>query len=287
MALGMAGSMQGLGRTARVEEGRRRCGGRGIRAPAAHLRGRCGCGLPGPALRTVGARAGGADIRAGPGPSEAEAGAVLSGLVGRSFDEGHAPGALSPIAYAFLGDAVWELYARTKELLPAARVVDYRKRTEAAVMAEHQAYCLDALTEREAGALALTARERDVVRRGRNSHTPSVPKRLRASREAKAMYAKATALECLVGYLYLTDPRRLGELMASLGMAASHTVKVKEGDGDSLGGWAAEATAAEAAAEARQAETARKGKEQRAAERRQQSKSEPRGFGGKGKSAAS
>ena len=81
-----------------------------------------------------------------------------------SREEGHAIGTLSPISFAFLGDVVWELYARTKHILPPSRVSAYRKQTELVVMAEHQALCLDKLTE---GGL-LTETELDVVRRGRN-----------------------------------------------------------------------------------------------------------------------
>jgi len=118
---------------------------------------------------------------------------------------------------------VWELYARTKHLLPPSRVASYRKETEREVMAEHQAACLDKLT----GEGRLSEEEADIVRRGRNSNTPSVPKRLRSNPDSKTIYAKATALECLVGYLYLTDPARLAEIMDVLDMRTDEKIKVK------------------------------------------------------------
>lgn len=145
-------------------------------------------------------------------------------LVGRSHEEGHSIGTLSPISFAFLGDVVWELHARTKHLLPPSRVTSYRKQTEKSVMAEHQAACLDKLT----GEGVLTEDELVVVKRGRNSNTPSVPKRLRSDPESKTVYAKATALECLVGYLYLTDPSRLAEVMRMLGMRTEEKIRIRQ-----------------------------------------------------------
>jgi len=59
------------------------------------------------------------------------------------------------------------------------------------------------------------------------SNTPSVPKRLRSNPDSKTIYAKATALECLVGYLYLTDPARLAEIMDVLDMRTDEKIKVK------------------------------------------------------------
>jgi 23S rRNA maturation mini-RNase III len=104
-------------------------------------------------------------------------------------------------------------------------VAHYRKETEKCVMAEFQAECLDRLTSEEE--LVLSEVEKLMVKRGRNSNTPTVPKRLRYSTDSKQVYAKATALECLVGYLYLTNPARLREVMEMLGMTTSEKIKVK------------------------------------------------------------
>jgi len=147
----------------------------------------------------------------------------LGSLIDRSYDEGHAVGSLNPISFAFLGDVVWELHARTKHLLPPSRVTSYRKNTEKEVMAEHQADCLDRLTQEG----KLNEDELDIVRRGRNSNTPSVPKRLRSDPNSKTVYAKATALECLIGYLYLTDPDRLAEVMELLDMVTAEKIRIR------------------------------------------------------------
>ena len=135
----------------------------------------------------------------------------------RMRDSGFAATCFSPITLAFLGDSVWDLYARCRHLLPRTHVTEYRERAMQCVRAEHQARCLDDL-ERSGG---LTPAERDIVRRGRNADVSVIPKRLRGSPEAKRIYQKATALECLVGYLYLTSPERLHGVMRRVGMVAS------------------------------------------------------------------
>jgi ribonuclease III family protein len=60
----------------------------------------------------------------------------------------------------------------------------------------------------------LTEMERGIVKWGRNAQTGKVPERLRANGK---LYREATALEVLVGYLYVCDRDRLDELMACVG----------------------------------------------------------------------
>jgi ribonuclease-3 family protein len=113
---------------------------------------------------------------------------------------------LSPAALAYLGDAVYELYIRCYYLLPQSRIRTYHERVVAQVRAETQARHLDELLPH------LTDAERDMVRRGRNA-TDKRPKRLKGT---TSTYQAATGLETLVGYLYLTQPDRLTELLARL-----------------------------------------------------------------------
>jgi 23S rRNA maturation mini-RNase III len=54
-----------------------------------------------------------------------------------------------------------------------------------------------------------------------------VPKRLRSDPNSKTVYAKATALECLIGYLYLTDPDRLAEVMELLDMVTAEKIRIR------------------------------------------------------------
>ncbi|MGB7522056.1 MAG: ribonuclease III domain-containing protein, partial [Spirulinaceae cyanobacterium] len=56
----------------------------------------------------------------------------------------------------------------------------------------------------------LTKFELEIVRRGRNASSKS-PRRL-----SPDIYQQATALETLIGYLYISDPQRLNELLAKL-----------------------------------------------------------------------
>jgi ribonuclease-3 family protein len=109
---------------------------------------------------------------------------------------------LSPISLAYVGDAVYELYVRQRYLFPPRRTHHYHQQVVAQVRAERQAEQLHAIQN------DLTDEERDVIRRGRNATVRS-PKRL----DPKT-YQEATGLEALIGYLYLTDPQRLFELLS-------------------------------------------------------------------------
>jgi ribonuclease-3 family protein len=111
---------------------------------------------------------------------------------------------VSPASLAYLGDAVYELYIRTYYLLPPKRISDYHNQVVTQVRAESQANHLRSLKP------LLTAPELEILRRGRNAATAS-PRRLDPE-----IYQQATSLETLMGYLYLTDPQRLTELLAHL-----------------------------------------------------------------------
>ena len=111
---------------------------------------------------------------------------------------------LSPAALAYLGDAVYELYVRTRLLMPPKRLQIYHQEVVARVRAESQAECLRSLEPH------LTPQETDMLRRGRNAASKS-PKRVEAN-----IYQQATSFETLLGYLYLTDPGRLVQLLAQL-----------------------------------------------------------------------
>ncbi|MCU0534348.1 MAG: Mini-ribonuclease 3 [Hydrococcus sp. Prado102] len=113
-------------------------------------------------------------------------------------------GQLSPASLAYLGDAVYELYVRTRYLLPPKRLGDYHNRVVARVRAESQAACWQALEP------YLSEEEKEIFRRGRNAATGK-PRRL-----SPELYGQATGLETLIGYLYLQNPIRLNELLARL-----------------------------------------------------------------------
>ncbi|MEO0458236.1 MAG: ribonuclease III domain-containing protein [Cyanobacteria bacterium P01_A01_bin.114] len=113
---------------------------------------------------------------------------------------------LSPIALAYVGDAVYELYIRTQLLWPPQRPQAYHNAVVGQVRAEQQAAYLGQLQP------FLSELEQDMVRRGRNA----APKRQR--RVNADLYQQATSFETLIGYLYLTDQPRLFELLGQLGI---------------------------------------------------------------------
>ena len=108
---------------------------------------------------------------------------------------------LSPAALAYIGDAVYELFIRRYYLVPPQRIQTYHQQVVAQVRAETQAQHLQTLIPH------LTTDELDWLKRGRNAVT-NRPRRVDAN-----IYQQATSLETLVGYLYLTNPQRLIELL--------------------------------------------------------------------------
>ena len=113
---------------------------------------------------------------------------------------------LSPVALAYIGDAVYELFVRTQLLLPPKRIADYHSQVVAQVRAEAQAAHLQNLEP------YLTLAEKDILRRGRNAVT-NKPRRLSIK-----IYQQASSFETLIGYLYLEDPQRLQDLLTKLNL---------------------------------------------------------------------
>lgn len=99
---------------------------------------------------------------------------------------------LSPHVLAYLGDAVYELYVRSRMVAagPPVPIRQLHRRTVALVRAEAQVEALRCLEP------LLTDEERDVARRGRNAGAATY---VSGSPEQRA---GSTAFEALVGYLY-------------------------------------------------------------------------------------
>ena len=110
---------------------------------------------------------------------------------------------LNGLQLAFIGDTVYDLYARGRALEEHdACVRELHRRAVAHVNARAQARAFAAVEP------LLTAAEADGARRGRNAHSRP-PKN-----QDPGDYARATALEALCGYLYLMGRNeRLDELM--------------------------------------------------------------------------
>jgi ribonuclease-3 family protein len=115
---------------------------------------------------------------------------------------------LSPVALAYLGDAVYELFVRSYFLFPPQNIRTFHRQVVNQVRAEQQAAYLECLKP------YLTDDEVEILRRGRNAASS---RKQRASLQA---YQQATALETLMGYLYLTDPPRLIEILGYLPLQA-------------------------------------------------------------------
>ncbi|ERN40100.1 Ribonuclease III [Rubidibacter lacunae KORDI 51-2] len=115
---------------------------------------------------------------------------------------------LSPAVLAYLGDAVYEVCARSRYLLPPKRLSDYHRLVVSAVRAETQAERLQTLEP------YLNADERDILRRGRNAASGR-PRRL-----SPLIYQQATSLETLIGYLFLCDRERLLQVLQWLDLCA-------------------------------------------------------------------
>ena len=107
------------------------------------------------------------------------------------------------MALAFIGDGVFELLVRERLLqngtLPAHKLHRLAVRK---VKASAQAQSYDAL------AAILNEQELSILKRGRNAHISNVPKSCTPEE-----YHKATGIESLFGYLYLSgELQRLEEL---------------------------------------------------------------------------
>lgn len=112
-------------------------------------------------------------------------------------------GMYSPLSLAFLGDSVYDTLTREyllrKANMPVSKLHSIKVRL---VCAEFQSKAYDTVAE------ALTEKELAVLKRGRNATGNTVPKHADA-----VEYRRATALECLLGYLRLTGQNeRISEL---------------------------------------------------------------------------
>lgn len=110
----------------------------------------------------------------------------------------------SPLVLAQLGDAVYELYIRSK-LLTQKRTTPHKMHLEAVryVKAKAQAKGLMILLP------LLNPEEENIVRRGRNAKSGHQPKNV-----SMMDYRHSSAFEALIGYLYLKgQDKRLKKLL--------------------------------------------------------------------------
>lgn len=111
---------------------------------------------------------------------------------------------LSPLTWAYVGDAIYELYIRTN-LVNKTKLKPHKLHIESIkyVKAKAQAEKLKKLME------DLTEEEKEIVRRARNAENHHLPKN--ADPED---YMYSTAFEGLIGFLYLTkQDERLKQIL--------------------------------------------------------------------------
>ena len=100
----------------------------------------------------------------------------------------------SPLALAYIGDAIYDLVIRSVVVERANRSAnDLHKKTVKYVKAEAQATMIQAMAEE------LSEEEAAVYKRGRNAKSYTT-----AKNASMGDYRKATGYEALMGYLYLT-----------------------------------------------------------------------------------
>lgn len=111
---------------------------------------------------------------------------------------------MSPLVWAYVGDAVYELYIRTY-LTSTTKLNPHKLHIESIkyVKAAAQAHILESLMPE------LTEEEQNIVRRARNTQNHHLPKNANVTE-----YMYSTAFEGLIGYLYLTGQKdRLEEIL--------------------------------------------------------------------------
>ena len=116
-----------------------------------------------------------------------------------AFPQGQLPGSLE---LAYLGDTLWDLMVRSRLVKKGGRMKELHRAAVKQVCAKAQSEALERIEA------MLTEEEAAVVRRARNARQSPT------KNADPGEYHRATALEALVGWLYLTGQRaRMEELM--------------------------------------------------------------------------
>ena len=109
---------------------------------------------------------------------------------------------IAPRQLAHLGDAVFALFEREREILQSINVKQMHEKVAHRSSAVVQAGLLEKLSS------SLNDEEKDIVRRARNIKAPS------GRPGGQDHYRRATAFEALLGFLYLTSKERLAEILS-------------------------------------------------------------------------
>jgi len=114
---------------------------------------------------------------------------------------------INPLVYAYLGDAIYEVYIREYLINKnMAKVKDLQQEAKKYVTAVNQAKYLELIKD------MLTEEELNIIKRARNTKVNSHPKNTDI-----ITYKHSTALEALIGYLYLNNEiQRMEEIINSI-----------------------------------------------------------------------
>eukprot|EP00540_Astrosyne_radiata_P014726 CAMPEP_0116853390 /NCGR_PEP_ID=MMETSP0418-20121206/17885_1 /TAXON_ID=1158023 /ORGANISM="Astrosyne radiata, Strain 13vi08-1A" /LENGTH=196 /DNA_ID=CAMNT_0004485785 /DNA_START=196 /DNA_END=786 /DNA_ORIENTATION=+ len=104
---------------------------------------------------------------------------------------------------AYIGDSVFELFVRTKNIWPHRRTSIIQETVVATVRARHQAKLLARLLQK----FPISNEEDVLIKRGIRNQS------VKGNKRKTVDYSNATGLETLIGYLYLTDKERCSEVM--------------------------------------------------------------------------
>lgn len=118
----------------------------------------------------------------------------------------------TPLTLAFVGDNVYDLVVRTVLYEEGNRKLnDMHKKKSSLVKASAQAWVGTYLLENG----LFTEEEAEYYRKGKNAKNLS-----HAKNSGVGEYHKATGLECVMGYLYLTEREHRAVELCKLGIAA-------------------------------------------------------------------
>ncbi len=106
--------------------------------------------------------------------------------------------------YAYLGDAIWELFVREKTILQTNNAKKLHQITTNFVKTQFQGELLHSIED------ILTSEEHEIARRARNLPIPVGRKKIQTE------YRQATAFEALIGYWYINNKTRFDEIMKTL-----------------------------------------------------------------------
>ena len=106
--------------------------------------------------------------------------------------------------YAYLGDAVWELFIRERTILKTNNSKKLHQITTNLVKTQFQCDMLHILEE------FLTEEEQEISRRARNLPIPV------GRRSIQTDYRQATAFEALIGWWYTHDKSRYDEIIEKI-----------------------------------------------------------------------